>query len=78
MGAAILKLDRDRKLLNADFPWVYPDDLKPVEPIQKHVDKCEQRITSYMIYNDINLSQKEPYKRKMLKNDSDINAQNKL
>ena len=44
MGAAILKQDRDRKLLNADVTWVYPVDLKSVEPVQKHVNKCEQRI----------------------------------
>jgi len=44
MGAAILKLDRYRKLLNADATSVYPVDLKSVEPIQKHVNKCELRI----------------------------------
>ena len=44
MGGAILKLDRDRKLLNADITSVYPVDLKSVEPVQKHVNKCEQRI----------------------------------
>jgi len=32
VGAAILKLDSDRKLLNADIT------------VQKHVNKCEQRI----------------------------------
>ena len=44
MGTAILKLDRDRKLLNADVTSAYPVDLKSVEPTQKHVNKCEQRI----------------------------------
>ena len=37
MGVAILKLDKDRKLLNADVSWVYPVDLKSVEPVQKHI-----------------------------------------
>ena len=31
-----------------------------------------------MTYNYISLSQKEPYKRKMIQNGSDINAQEKL
>jgi len=31
-----------------------------------------------MIYNHISLSQKEPYKRKIIKNGSEINAQEKL
>ena len=44
MGATILKLDRDRKLLNADVTCVYSVDLNSVEPLQKHVNKCEQRI----------------------------------
>jgi len=44
MGAAILKLDRYRKLLNADVTSAYPVDLKSVELVQKHVNKCEQRI----------------------------------
>jgi len=44
MGAAILTLDRDRELLNADVTSTHPVDLKSVEPIQKHVNKCEQRI----------------------------------
>ena len=44
MGAIILKVDRDRKLLNADVTWAYPVELKSVEPIHKHVNKCEQRI----------------------------------
>jgi len=44
VGAAILKLDRDRKLLNADVTWAYPVYLKSVEPVQKHVNKREQRI----------------------------------
>ena len=34
MGAAILKLDSDRKLLNADVTSAYPVDLKSVEPVQ--------------------------------------------
>ena len=32
MGTTILKLDSDRKLLNADVTSVYPVDLKYVEP----------------------------------------------
>jgi len=44
MGAAILKLDKDRKLLNADVTSTHPVNLKSVEPVQKHVNKCEQRI----------------------------------
>ena len=32
MGAAILKIDKEWELLNA------------VEPVQKHVNKCEQSI----------------------------------
>jgi len=38
VGAAILKLP------NADVSSAYPVDLKSVEPVQKHVNKCEQRI----------------------------------
>ena len=45
MGATILKLERDRKLLNADVTWAYPVDLKSVEPMQKNVNKCEQGIS---------------------------------
>ena len=41
MGATNLKLDRDRKLMNADVTWAYLVDLKSV---RKHVNKCEQRI----------------------------------
>ena len=44
MGAAILKLDRDRKLLNADITSAYPVDLKSVDPVQNRVNKCELRI----------------------------------
>jgi len=44
MGAAILKLDRDWKLLNADVTWTQQFDLKSVEPVQKHVNKHEWRI----------------------------------
>jgi len=33
-----------RQHLKADITSVYPVDLKSVEPIQKHVNKCEQRI----------------------------------
>jgi len=36
------------------------------------------KMTSWMIYNHMMLSQKEPDKRKMIQNDSDINAQDKL
>ena len=32
------------KLLNADVTWTQQLDQKSVEPIQKHVNKCEQRI----------------------------------
>ena len=57
--------------------------------IKKHVNKCrEQRIipelngiifiTSWILYNHISLSQKEPYLRKMVKNGSEINAEEKL
>jgi len=78
MGAAILKLDRDRKLLNPDVTSTYPVDIKSVEPVQNHVNKCEERIipelngiillkiTSWIIYNHISLSQKKPGKRKMI------------
>jgi len=44
VGAAILKLDRDLKLLNADVTSAYPVDLKSVEPLQTLVNKCEQKI----------------------------------
>ena len=44
MGAAILKLNKDRKLLNACVTWTQQFDRKPVEPVQSHVNKCEQRI----------------------------------
>ena len=27
-----------------DVTWAYPVDLKSVKPVQKHVNKCEQRI----------------------------------
>jgi len=59
VGAAILTLDRDRKLLNVDI-WT------------QHVNKWEQRIIpekkrnylvkilSWMAYNHIILSKKEP------------------
>ena len=44
MGGAILNIDRYRKLLNANVTPAYPVNLKSVEPIQKHVNKCELRI----------------------------------
>jgi len=44
VATAILKLDRDRNLLNADITWTYPVDPKSVEPVQKHLNKCQQRI----------------------------------
>ena len=44
MRAAILKLDRDQKLLNADVTSTLPIDLKSVEPVQNQVNKWEQRI----------------------------------
>jgi len=44
VGAAILKLDSDRKLLNADTTSAYPVDLKSVKPVEKHVNKSEQII----------------------------------
>jgi len=44
VGAAILKLDRDWKFLSADLTSAYLVDLKSVEQVQKHVNKCEQRI----------------------------------
>ena len=40
----ILKLDRDRKLLNADVTWTQQFDRKSVEPVLKHANKCEQII----------------------------------
>ena len=46
MGAAILNLDRDRKLLNADVISAYPVDLKSVQHVQKHINKCEQIIVT--------------------------------
>ena len=39
-----MKVDRDRKLLNADITWTNQFDRKSVEPVQNHVNKCEQRI----------------------------------
>ena len=44
MGTVILKRDRDQKPLNDDVTSAYPVDLKSGEPVQKHVNKCEQRI----------------------------------
>ena len=44
MGAAILKLDRDRKLLNAGVTWTQQLDRKSVEAVQKHVNKFEKII----------------------------------
>ena len=44
MGAAILKLERDWKLMNADVTSTYPVDLKSVGPIQEHVNKCDQIV----------------------------------
>jgi len=42
-GVAILNLDRDLKHLNDDVIWTQQFDRKSVEPIQKHVNKSEQR-----------------------------------
>ena len=89
MGIAILKLHRYLKLLNGDVSWSQQFDQKSVEPVQKHVNKCEQRIIPehnafnllklcHEWHNHISLSQKEPYKRKMIQNGSDINAREKL
>jgi len=75
-GATILKLDRDQKLLNANVTWTQQFDLKSVEPVQKHVNKCEQRII-LETYNHVSLSQ-EPDKRKMIQNSLEIYAQEKL
>ena len=58
MGTTILKLDNDRKLLNAAITLTHPVDLNSVEPIQKSV-----KITSWMTYNHISLSQKEHDKK---------------
>ena len=66
MGAAILKLDRDQK--SQKFTSMHPDDLKYVQRIQKHVNKCEQRdipghnATALLKYvmNDIRPYQFEP------------------
>ena len=79
-------IDRDWKLLNADVTPMHPVDLKPVEPVQKHVNKCEQRIIPELngiillklCHESISLSQKEPDKRKMIQNGSDINTQEEL
>ena len=68
MGTAILKLDSDWKLLNVDVTWMHPVDLKSVEPVQKHVNKCEQRIIPELngiillnyVINDIQPNQFEP------------------
>ena len=90
MGAAILKLDRDRKLLNADVTSAYPVDLKSEEFVQKHVEKCKQRTISelngiillklrYEWHTTLSVwARKERYKRKMIKNGSEINAHEKL
>ena len=43
-GCCHFEVDRDRKLLNADVTSTHPADLKSVEALQKHVNKCEQRI----------------------------------
>jgi len=44
VGATNLELDRYRKLLNAYVTWTQQFDRKYVEPVQKHVNKCQQRI----------------------------------
>ena len=74
--------------MNANVTSTHPVNQISVEPVQKQVNKCEQRIipeyicvvkiTSSMTYNHISLSQKEADKRKMIQNGSDINAQEKL
>ena len=59
MGAANLRLD---------VTSAYPVDLKSVEPVQKHVDKCEQKIIPELngmillncVMNNIQLYQFEP------------------
>jgi len=72
MGAAILKLDRDWKLHTKACKQVWA---KNYSRIKQHYPVT---ITSWMIYNHINLSQKEPDKKKMIQNGSEINAQEKL
>ena len=89
MSAAIFKLDRDRNLLKADVTWTYPVDLKYVEPGQKHVNKCEQRIIpeqnaiillNYVMHG-IQPHQFEPdgtWQKEDDSNGSEINVQEKL
>ena len=43
-GTTILKLDRGWKLVKAAITWTHPVDRKSVEPVQKRVNKYEQRI----------------------------------
>jgi len=40
VGAAIFKLDKDRKLLNADMTWTHQFNQKSAESTQKHINKC--------------------------------------
>ena len=100
-----LKLDRDRKFLNADITSAYIFDChfetrqRPEAPecwrhfsvsgwpeiCRARTKACKQvwtknysrtkwdylvKIASWMTYNDISLSQKEPCKRKMIQNGS--------
>ena len=64
MGPSILKLDKDRKILNADVNWTQQFDQKSAGPVQKHVNKCEQRIipehNRNYVMNDIQPYQLEP------------------
>jgi len=64
MGTTILNVDRDWKLLNADVTSAYSVDLKCVESLHKHVNKCEQRM------NDIQPYQFEPEGTLQEKDDS--------
>ena len=78
MYTAILKVDKRLEALEC---WHHQ---KSVDPIQKHVNKYEQRIIPehnaiiLLNYVMLSLSQKEPDKRKMIQNGSEINAQEKL
>jgi len=72
VSAVILKLDRDRNLLNADVPWTQQFDWKSLEPVHKHEHKYEPRIIhevseKYTLNDKISWSQKKNhYKMKMI------------
>jgi len=89
VGAPILKLDRDRKFLNADVTSAYPVDLKFVEPVKKHVNKCGHRIILELNgvillklrnewHTTISVWARRNLTRGMFQNGSEIYAQDKL